>query len=587
MIKAVRSTNKKFKTVTFSNGFNVVLAERDKGATEKDSRNGLGKSTLIEIIHFCLGAGTKVNAGLRVDELKDWTFILDLTLNGKDYSVHRNTTNYNFVEIEGDFTNWPIMPTKNPETGKFVLKNSDWVLVLGLLMFNLPPMETERKYSPSFRALISYFIRKGVSAFNNPFEYFSDQKEWEIQVYNSYLLGLNWEYAADLQLIKDREKTLQTLKEAASQGLLTGFLGSQGELEAEKVRLQEECKIIGKELKSFNVHPEYTRIQEEANKLTEEIHGLANDYTIKQQVLNKYEQSMVQEQDIALDKVRNVYEDAGLVFSTQLVKQLEDVSEFHKIITENRKTYLDTEINRISRSITEDLEKIQNKTNERAELLSVLETHGALEEYTLMQNRHSRLKQNLEEVEKRIENYKRFQSMKSTLKIEKEELLQKMRQDYEERKAQIEQAISLFNKNSTTLYSDPGILSIDITESGYKFKIEIRRAQSQGVGYMKTFTYDLTLTDINVSKHKNPADVFLIHDSTIFDGVDERQIARAMELAALSCEEHGFQYICTMNSDMVPRNDFSDEFGNDFDKKYVRAVFTDATEDGGILGFRF
>ena len=34
----------------------------------------------------------------------------------------------------------------------------------------------------------------------------------------------------------------------------------------------------------------------------------------------------------------------------------------------------------------------------------------------------TKIKQNLEEIENRIENYKRFEQMKSTLKIQKEEL---------------------------------------------------------------------------------------------------------------------------------------------------------------------
>mgnify|MGYP006310457889 CR=1 FL=1 len=55
MIYSVKSDKPSFRTIEFQPGFNVVLAERTKESTIKDSRNGLGKSTLIEIIHFCLG----------------------------------------------------------------------------------------------------------------------------------------------------------------------------------------------------------------------------------------------------------------------------------------------------------------------------------------------------------------------------------------------------------------------------------------------------------------------------------------------------------------------------------------------------
>jgi uncharacterized protein YydD (DUF2326 family) len=75
-----------------------------------------------------------------------------------------------------------------------------------------------------------------------------------------------------------------------------------------------------------------------------------------------------------------------------------------------------------------------------------------------------------------------------------------------------------------------------------------------------------------------------VHDNTIFDPVDSRQRAVALELAQRESEESGFQYICTMNSDMVPIDEFSDGFDIE---KYVRLRLTDAADDGGLLGMRF
>jgi len=172
----------------------------------------------------------------------------------------------------------------------------------------------------------------------------------------------------------------------------------------------------------------------------------------------------------------------------------------------------------------------------------------------------------------------------SNITIKKEELFKKAKRDYEERKPIIDNAIRLFNEASKYLYSEPGILSIDVTKSGYKFNVDIKRAQSQGVSYMKVFCYDMTLIQLWIDKIYNPG--FLIHDSTIFDGVDERQVARALELAMEKSDNKGFQYICTMNSDTVPYHEFGKGFKNKFDQSIV-ARFTDATPDGGLLGIRF
>jgi uncharacterized protein YydD (DUF2326 family) len=584
MIRAVRSDKSEFKDIEFKKGFNIILAERTVSASDKDSRNGLGKSTLIDIIHFCLGAGVDPNKGLRVKELEGWTFILDITLRGKNFSIYRNTSSSSKITVEGDFSDWPIHPEYNSEDKSYQLKVSDWTAILGYLMFGLQPELKTSKYSPKFRSLMSYFSRRNPGAYQDPFKHYPQQLEWDIQVQNAFLLGLNWEYASELQILKDKQKSLKNLINAANQGLLVDFIGSIGELEAEKVRLEEEFERSMAQLGSFKVHPQYYDIQKISNKLTDQIHELTNKYTINQSILNKYKESGKAEEDVSLDKMKQIYGKAGLLFSDNVLQQIEDVVTFHKTVIENRKNYLNTEILRLSKEITDQEQEIENLSNERSELLNILNTHGALEEYSKLQNRAATVKQQLDEVVNRIANLQKLQEDKSALKIKHEELMLKMRRDYHERESQINKARRLFNKNSNNLYSEPGILSINILDAGYKFDVEIKRASSQGINYMKVFCYDLMLAQLRSNLADMPG--FLIHDSTIFDGVDERQIAKALELAANEANSEGFQYICTLNSDIVPYADFPEGFSSKF-KDAVRIILDDATEDGGLLGFRY
>ena len=48
--------------------------------------------------------------------------------------------------------------------------------------------------------------------------------------------------------------------------------------------------------------------------------------------------------------------------------------------------------------------------------------------------------------------------------------------------------------------------------------------------------------------------------------------------------EYKFQYICTLNTDMVPVSDFSTEF--DYES-LVRLRLTDTDPSGSLLGFRY
>lgn len=77
---------------------------------------------------------------------------------------------------------------------------------------------------------------------------------------------------------------------------------------------------------------------------------------------------------------------------------------------------------------------------------------------------------------------------------------------------------------------------------------------------------------------------FLIHDSTLYDAVDSRQRAKAIELANEKSNQHDFQYIFTINSDQLPLNDFSESFNyNDYVVKYL----TDKDISGSLLGITF
>jgi len=584
MIKKISANKPSFKTVEFHTGFNVILADRVDNSTDKDSRNGVGKSSLIDVIHFCLGSYPGPNKGLRIEELLDWTFQMDITLKGKEFHIERNTKNWQIVVVEGDFSEWPIQPEYDPNLKKFILKNQVWNAILGQLMFNIPVEWEGQKFVPSFRSMISYFIRKGVSSFQDPFKQHPQQKEWDIQVNNAYLIGLNSEYPSQLQLIKDKDKALRELKKAAEEGLLTDYFGTMGELEAERVRLEEIISETSERLKSFNVHPEYYEIQKQANQYTSDIQKLLNEININQQLLNGYQDSLGSETDVSTDYIEQFYKEAGLQFSTQLIDDISKVKDFHAEVIKNRKNYLSSEVEKLSSSIANDKKRVEEISNKRAELLKILDSHGALDEHHKLNSWYAENQKAYNEIIIRIENLRKFEEGKGKLKIEKTELVAKMRSDYLERQEVISKSIRIFNQNSQALYNEPGVLSINIKDKGYDFDIDIKRSRSQGIGYMKTFCYDMTLSMLRSETPDSPG--ILIHDSTIFDGVDERQVAKALQLAYRKSNENGFQYICTLNSDIIPYNDFQDEFKEQFDS-FIAIRFTDATEDGGLFGKRF
>jgi uncharacterized protein YydD (DUF2326 family) len=581
MIRAVHCDRPSFKAVEFGPGLNVVLADRTKEATKKDTRNGLGKSTLLEIIHFCLG-GNPTRDGLASKQLLDWTFTVELELAGESASLSRNTKTKGHVTVKGDTAGWPIQPRLNETSSEHEMPIRDLTDVLGSLMFGLPVGTSGEKHPPTFRGLISYFVRRGRDAYSTPFEHYRKQREVEKQVFNAFLLGLEWRDANELQGLKDKKVLLDGLKRAAEAGLVGEVLGSLGELQAKRVRLENAFARQSEDLKSFQVHPQYRDIEIQADELTTKIHELENSIVADTGLLTSYEQSIESEIPPSSDDVLQVYEQAGVSFPDAIKKRLDDVKSFHEKLITNRATFLATEIKRLRGSLDSRQTASARLSDERAALMKVLQTHRALEEYTGLQRRAQETNAQLKDVERRIADLKRFAQGKSALAVEQEMLLQRARQDLDERQVQRNRAIELFNANSEALYQAPGNLLIDFKPAGFELGVKIERSGSQGIDSMKVFCYDLMLAQLWSKNPRSPG--FLIHDSTIFDPVDERQRALALELADREAREHGFQYICALNSDMIPWKDFSPGFDlNDF----VRLRLTDATDDGCLLGIRF
>jgi uncharacterized protein YydD (DUF2326 family) len=582
MIRRVSADQEGFKTVYLQPGFNVVLADRTQGASNKDSRNGLGKSLLIDIIHFCLGSEPGPGDVLRQEPLRNWTFELELDLRDRTYLVRRNTDTPGKVYVYGDSSDWPIRTRVDKDTGEPAMTRDEWTRLLGWAMFGLSSDRPTEKYVPTFRSLISYFARRDLGAYLDPFKQHPNQQEWDKQVNGAFLLGLNWEHAQRWQQLKDRENEIKQLNRAIKTGLATEFLGSLGSLETARIRLDREIKREQADLDSFRVHPEYQAVEEEANRLTFAIRDLTNANVVDQGMLELYRQSLAAEKPADDRLVAEVFAEAGVVLSGQVVKRLDEVHEFHRQVVGNRRAFLEGEIGRLRAGIAQRERDVARLTEQRASLLEILRSHGALDEYMRLQQRLGAKVAELGTLDRRIELWQRLEREQSSVKIEKEGLRLDARADLEERKNEREEAIDLFNDNSEALYDAPGELIIDLKDTGFKFDVEIERSGSEGINRMKVFCFDLMLAQRWASRLWSPG--FLIHDSVIYDGVDERQRARALQLAARESATRGFQYLCCLNSDMVPYGDFDSVF--DF-HQYQRLILTDATEDGGLLGMRF
>ena len=79
MIYKVYADNESFNSIELNSGLNIVLGVKTETSNDNDTMNGVGKTTLLEIIDFCLGSKIDKNSYLKkINEIKDWTFSIEM-----------------------------------------------------------------------------------------------------------------------------------------------------------------------------------------------------------------------------------------------------------------------------------------------------------------------------------------------------------------------------------------------------------------------------------------------------------------------------------------------------------------------------
>src|SRR5690349_4172153 len=101
------SNHDTFKTIEFnSTGLTIIVGAKSQNG---ETYNGVGKSLIVELLHFCLGSNKNKEFALKIPQ---WEFTLDFDLNGGKHVVSRNTSNQDEVYLDhremkvSDFNAW-------------------------------------------------------------------------------------------------------------------------------------------------------------------------------------------------------------------------------------------------------------------------------------------------------------------------------------------------------------------------------------------------------------------------------------------------------------------------------------------------
>lgn len=586
MIHRIYSTDSRFKELKFRPGFNVVVAEKTSGARKDQTRNAAGKSSILECIHYALGSSSRKNSTFARDSLNGQTFGLEFDLAGERVRVNRQAgfdADRNQVHFGEPI---PGFIGKELSQGQLIadrtLKLKKWTDLLGQEVFGAP---TGGKHAPSFRMAFPYFCRQeSDGGMLDPFASSKDQPLWQRDVTLAFLLGLDWHILAKMEALRGEEKHLEHLrKELNGSGIVGQIIGKTFGLRSQLAVAEQRVREFEQQLGDYHVLPEYREIEKEASQLARTIGDLSDRNTADLILLNDLRTSLQGEIEPAVSDLERLYASAGIQLPGVTLERLESVKAFHRTVIRNRKVHLKDEIVAAERRIHDREGEAKRHASRQQELMGLLQTHGALDQFNRLQEELSRLRSQSGLLKKQFDIAQKIEKGGANLEVQRATLHQALVMDTEERAERLNEAALLYADLSKAVSERSSILEIEPTSKGLRLAITGGPNKSKGIREQQIFCLDMLLAVLQSKREKSLG--FLVHDSHLFDAMDERQIANAIEAGARLSQQHGFQYIITMNSDRIPYPDFSTGF--DFDSHVIQPHLTDETETGGLFGFRF
>lgn len=563
-----------FRPINFQPGFNAVVADRAHDSTDQDSRNARGKSTMLMLMNYVLAG--HLPSSLRPLADDGWEVTLTLEMFRGTVAATRSLASGRRISISAD---GPARDVIGPWLSEGQITVDSWKELLGLSLFRLEPVEQEMSGGLSVRTLLSYVIRTDTP--KDPLKVIAQQSATSSREHVAFLLGLDWEVIHELAAVKKGLDQLKAITAASKEGLVA-TLRPEGDLVLDRAALKNEADEWRQRISGFRILEDPNSLVARADQLTAQISRLRDEAVVDRRMHELYVSSLSETHDANAHAlpVEELFSAAGAILADGFKRQASQVRDFHAALLANRRTFLRGEIEALDERITTRAAELARLDAQRDGVLRTLDAGGALDELNEMRAELSDIEARMAALDLQIEQARELVTRREELKLEQSTKRSEATRYLTTSREKLDRISDRFSQKMRRLYGKDAALTVSVDDAGYKFAIRASGAGSSGVDRMTLFCFDLTMLEEGIATAHHPD--FLVHDSSVFDGVDPRQRAGALRFAQEMVEATGGQYICTINSNDVPDEVLDQEW---FKAGVVRTVLD--TEVGGLIGREF
>lgn len=552
-----------FGPIEFSAGLNVVLAEiRLPENQDKDTHN-LGKTTLGRLIDYCFLVGREPKFFLFKHEnlFKDFVFFLEIELaDSSCVTVRRGVdeaTKISFKKhdaVRQDFTQLP---------------KADWD-------HDDLPFDRAREMLDSlldWRAISPWQYRKGLGYqlrsqddYQDVFQlrrFAGKHSGWK--PYVAHILGFDYKpielhYEKQAQL-EEKKATTETVKTE-----LGGSVDDIGKIEGILLLKQKDADKKQNLLDAFDFRQQD---KESTKEIVDEIDTSIGALNSQRYSLNQAKRKIITslEEDQILfnpEEAQRLFKEAGVLFSGQIKKDFDQLIEFNRAITEERRVYLQeerTEVEAELKRIGSDLNALGKR---RSDMLSFLSGTDVFAKYKQVTDGLVTLRADIASLERQRGFLRRLQELRGeirTLSEESTHLQSQIEANVEAQSANNASMFSsirlFFSEIVENVIAHKALLNVFVNKDGHlEFRAEILddagNATSADLGHtyrkLLCIAFDLAVARAHLDD-KFPR--FVYHDG-VFESLDDRKKVNLLKVIR-EYANLGVQPVITLiDSDMPP-----------------------------------
>ena len=549
----IKKENENIRNIKFHKGLNLIIDETPSDDT-KATGNNIGKTTVLKLIDFCLGAKQSIIYSDTETKKEEYKLVKEFL---QDNNVVIILT---LVENLDDENSKKIVIERNFLSGKKAIRliNGEYIkdkdFEKALLSYIFPNHKAEK---PTFRQIISHNIRYKDENINNTLKTlnsFSSDAEYETLYL--FLLGCNFDQGAKKQEILAKIKQEKIYKDRLEKKQ------TKNAYEVALSILENEIEELENKKNSLNINPNFEQDLERLNQVKYFLNRESSKVTnlkIRRDLINDSKNEILENKsDIDLKQLRAIYEQATDKIDS-LQKTFDDLVHYHNNMVLKKVKFITEELPDLEKQIDTveiNIKKLLEEEKSLTEKIAKSDSFSQLEEIIATINEKYRQKGEYENIISQLtEAEENLEQYNNELNVLDKKLFS---DEFEEN---LKKQINIFNRYFSTvsneLYGERYALKYDkiINKNGQQlfkfssFNTNLSSGKKQG----EILCFDLAYT-IFADEQNIPTLHFLLNDKK--ELMHDNQLIKVAEFL----QDRDIQLVISILKDKLPNELNKDKY---------------------------